>query len=483
MAAALALALTLASGAAPLMVAVDAQEPVLRGALALALVDDGVVVVPDAAGAAVVLRVLADGAGLQLASIGASERAATVAAGTPALVELEATQRALALVHATPPRTVDAPAAIFLDVDDRAPSSTGSGGRLAELLAAALLDALVPLAEPMRAAERLCVVATEGELTISWGTTSARCDGRQMGLARAGLSPSSAVGDALRLRDAAAPARPWRSGGALASLTEPGGAATSTPSGPPAAPPAAPPADALASVAPPTAAPPAEAPPTGAPPTAALPTAAPPTAAPPTAAPPPSTATGTAAAAVAAEVAAEAATPSLDVRVGALGRLLAVDPFLDAQLVWPLSRELGLGPAAWLALNGAAAPVPLLELWLAGGAGGAWQVAPDVTITAALVAGAAAHGWRYAGSDAGIAFDALVAAPVAISWRPGPLGASLALTPGALTRSRDHLIQGEPVWQRSAVFLGISAGLTWDIPATGGRVENSGASLRGEGDG
>lgn len=499
MAAALALALTLASAAAPPVVAVEAPTPVLRGALALALVDDGAVVVPVAADASVTLRVLADGSGLQLASIGASERAATVAAGTPALVELEAVNRALALVRATPARAAEPAAAVFLDVDDRAQAAVGAGARLAELLAAALLDAGAPLADTTLAVERLCVVATASELSLSWGTTSTRCDGRQMGVARAGMSPTGVIGDALRLRGAAAPARPWRSGGdavpgegsvavatspgRLAAARAPGSAsavAASAPDAPPTGPvtsPAAQPAAVTSVVGPSRSSSSASSPSSPAAEGHAGKTA------PPGAAPSPSPG-GTAAATVAPQPsAANAGGPSLDVRLGALGRPLAVDPLLDVQLTWPLWRAQGVGPVGWASFTGALEPLPLAEVSLAGGVGGVWRVADELRLSAALVAGGSAHGWRYAGNDAGVAFDALLAAPLTLAWQPGPFGASLALTPGAVTRGRSHQIQGEVAWQRGAIFLGISAGLTWDIPTAGGPVENSVGSPRGEGDG
>lgn len=485
--------------AASPVVAVDAADPVLRGALALALVEDGAVVVPASADAGVTLRALSDGAGLQLAALGASERAAAVPAGAPALVELEAIHRAIALVRATPPRPAEAPAAVFLDVDDRA-AAVAASPRLAESLAAALLDAAVPLAAPAQARERLCVMATASELTLSWGSSAARCEGRQMGVARASLSPRSVVDDALRLRDAAAPARPWRLGS---------GALTSGASLPPALVDASPAAATTTIAASPAASTPVAAPPLAAPPLAAPPLASPPLAAPPLAAPPlaeavpasdtpatPGAAPGALVEAppVESAVAPPAGSgpgPSLDVRLGALGRPVAVDPLLEAELRWPLSwpadwrllREQGVGPAAWLAFTGALEPLPLAELALGGGVGGAWRLGDEVELGGALVLGALFHGWRYASDDAGVALDALMAAPLSLSWRPGPFGATLALTPGLTSRARAHQIQGVASWERGALFLGISAGLTWDIPAGGGAVENLPAHPRGEGDG
>lgn len=480
--------------AASPVVAVDAADPVLRGALALALVEDGAVVVPASADAGVTLRALSDGAGLQLAALGASERAAAVAAGAPALVELEAIHRAIALVRATPPRPAEAPAAVFLDVDDRA-AAVAASPRLAESLAAALLDAAVPLAAPAQARERLCVMATASELTLSWGSSAARCEGRQMGVARASLSPRSVVDDALRLRDAAAPARPWRLGsGALASgassqpaLVDASSAAATTTIA--ASPAASAPVDAPPLAAPPLAAPPqAEAVPASDTPAAPGPAPsalvdAPRVESALVEAPPVESAV--------APPAGSGPGPSLDVRLGALGRPVAVDPLLEAELRWPLSwpadwpllREQGVGPAAWLAFTGALEPLPLAELALGGGVGGAWRLGDEVELGGALVLGALFHGWRYASDDAGVALDALAAAPLSLSWRPGPFGATLALTPGLASRARAHQIQGVASWERGALFLGISAGLTWDIPAGGGAVENLPAHPRGEGDG
>ena len=485
--AAASLLLPLWVASAPLVVAVDAADPVLRGAVALALVEDGAVVVAGSAESAVLLRALSDGAGLQLATVGASERAATVAGGAPALMELEAIHRALALVRATPPRPAEPPAAIFLDVDDRA-AAVAASPRLAESLAAALLDASVPLAPPAHAAERLCVVATASELTLSWGNSAARCDGRQVGVARAGLSPRGVVDDALRLRDAAAPPRPWRSGGAAVS----GPAASSTPTAtatPASAPllkdgPGATALSATASSA------------TASSATAPIPTAlaAPPSSAPASTAPASTAPVSTAPVSTATVSTATVASPrrsarelAVDARVGALGRPLALDPLVELELRWLPWRGVAAGPVVWLASSGAVEPLPILELAAGGGVGGSWSVADDVDLGAALVLGGLAHGWRYSGDDAGIAFDALLAAPLTLGWTPawlgGAWGASLALTPGALTRSRTHQIQGVASWERGALFLGISAGLTWDISASRGAMENSSAPPRGVGDG
>lgn len=479
MTAALALAFTLWGAADSPVVAVDAPTAVLRGALALALVDDGAVVVPSGVEAGITLRVLVDGDGLQLATIGTSERAGTVAPGTPALVELEAVHRGLALVQATPPRAITPPAALFLDVDDRALAASGADARLAEVLAAALLDAGAPLADPQVAAERLCVVANASELVLSWGTTAARCDGRQMGVPRADLSPAAVIGDALRLRSAAAPPRPWRSTDAAVSAPAP--ATVDAPGLPATAP-------VVVDVPSAPALPPSSSDPL---PSPVVSTAPSPSVVPPPArdAPPSPAAGGTVSATPAARDAvvrassSAATAPSLDVRVGALGRLTAVDPVIDAELVWPLWSTYGVGPAAWLAASGALDPLPLAEVALAGGVGGVWRIADDIQVSATVVAGAFAHGWRFAEGDAGLAFDALAAAPLSVSWRPGPLGASLAVAPGVMTRARSHEIQGEVAWQRGAAFLGISAGLTWDIPAGREPMEKSNASPRGEGDG
>lgn len=478
MTAALALALTLWGAADPPVVAVEAPTPLLRGALALALVDDGAVAVPSRDDAGVLLRVLADGEGLQLATIGASERAGTVAPGTPALMELEAVHRGLALVRATPARATTPPAALFLDVDDRALAEPGPDARLAELLASALLDAGAPLADARVAAERLCVVATAAELVLSWGSTAAHCDGRQMGVARAGMSPDAVIGDALRLRDAAAPARPWRVAGAAEPAVAPVTSSSVAPLAPPAhEQPAAPVAE-LPSVAAPAA---MAAPPTSA---AVSPPPAPPTGAP--VAPvrdDPSAAPAGVVAGAARGAPPGGVAPSLDLRVGAFGRPMAVDPVIEAAMVWPLWMPLGVGPAAWLAASGALDPLPLAEVALAGGLGGAWRILDDVHASASVVAGGFAHGWSYAAGDAGIAFDAIVAAPLALSWRPGPVGVSLGVSPGAMTRARSHQIQGEVAWQRGALFLGITAGLTWDIPAGRDAVEKSPAMPRGDSDG
>ena len=505
--AAASLLLPLWVASAPLVVAVDAADPVLRGAVALALVEDGAVVVAGSAESAVLLRALSDGAGLQLATVGASERAATVAGGAPALMELEAIHRALALVRATPPRPAEPPAAIFLDVDDRA-AAVAASPRLAESLAAALLDASVPLAPPAHAAERLCVVATASELTLSWGNSAARCDGRQVGVARAGLSPRGVVDDALRLRDAAAPPRPWRSGGAAVS----GPAASSTPTA--TATPASAPllkdgpgatalsatassATASSATAPiPTAlaAPPSSAPASTAPASTAPAPSAPASSAPASTAPASTAPVSTAPVSTATVSTATVASPrrsarelAVDARVGALGRPLALDPLVELELRWLPWRGVAAGPVVWLASSGAVEPLPILELAAGGGVGGSWSVADDVDLGAALVLGGLAHGWRYSGDDAGIAFDALLAAPLTLGWTPawlgGAWGASLALTPGALTRSRTHQIQGVASWERGALFLGISAGLTWDISASRGAMENSSAPPRGVGDG
>ncbi|MCC7112077.1 MAG: hypothetical protein IT382_22470 [Deltaproteobacteria bacterium] len=485
--AAASLLLPLWVASAPLVVAVDAADPVLRGAVALALVEDGAVVVAGSAASAVLLRALSDGAGLQLATVGASERAATVAGGAPALMELEAIHRALALVRATPARPAEAPAAIFLDVDDRA-AAVAASPRLAESLAAALLEASVPLAPPAHAAERLCVVATASELTLSWGKSAARCDGRQMGVARAGLSPRGVVDDALRLRDAAAPPRPWRSGSAAVSgpAVPPTLTATATPASAP-LPKDGPGATASSATAPIPTAPI----PTAPIPTAPIPTAS---AAPVSTAPVSMAAVSTAPAPTAPASTATVASPrrsarelAVDARVGALGRPLALDPLVELELRWLPWRGVAAGPVVWLASSGAVEPLPILELAVGGGVGGSWSVADDVDLGAGLVLGGLAHGWRYSGDDAGIAFDALLAAPLTLCWTPawlgGAWGASLALTPGALTRSRAHQIQGVVSWARGALFLGISAGLTWDISASRGPVENSSAPPRGVGDG
>lgn len=188
----------------PARVFLRADDEELTGSLALALVDDGFEVTGDPQEATHDIAVApGDGGGFVLTCVGAEPRGATVAAGPPALVEVELRHRVASLARTTPARPARAarPVVAVEIVDRGTPSMLAE--RLRDRTASALLEAGLTLGPPERAPERLCVAADVDLVTLSWGGTGARCDGRPVAIARPDLVARVLVAEALRLRDAA----------------------------------------------------------------------------------------------------------------------------------------------------------------------------------------------------------------------------------------------------------------------------------------
>lgn len=412
-------------------VLVRADDEAVAGALALALVDQGMIVTPDPADATHELTAAPRDGGWVVTCVGAGSNGASVAPGPPALVELELRHRAASLVRSTPPGGVrdagvgDHARVTFQMTDRGAVARTGE--RLAERVARGLLDAGVSLAPPERAAERLCVDATADLMTVSWGGTAERCDGRPVDVARQGLVPRLLVAEALRLRAAVPPQE--NEGRALV---------VDAPSPDPA---------------------------------------------------PANDAPATSGGALSMTRGADGPRAVVSAGLGALGRALAVDPLVTADAVFPLFA--GLGPAFLVDGSGSLAPLPIGEALVGAGVGGVFPLGgllggpfgEVVRLRAAVVGGAFTHGWWFDGTDAGFAFDPAFAVPVAVDVALGDrLALAIGAQAGAVGRSRIHEIGGEIRWERGAVFAAISLGLTFDTDPSPPAVENSRALARGEAD-
>jgi hypothetical protein len=169
----------------------------LAGALALAFVDDGIVVVAHPDEASHTLIVAARGAGLSITCVGAESLHDEVAPGPAALVVLDARQRAVVLLRRTPPRD----AAVAGDVVEPALLDRGGDGHLVEDVAGALLSSGVGLAPGDVAVERLCLEAGADEVSLGWqGPRRVCAEGVRLGFARTPDAGARLVAEALRLR-------------------------------------------------------------------------------------------------------------------------------------------------------------------------------------------------------------------------------------------------------------------------------------------
>lgn len=418
----------------------DEDNRVITGALALDLIDAGFIVVGDGEASrteatldVIVARV---GDSISISCTGKETRAAVIDDGPPALVELELRHRVRALVRQTAPRVADRARRVAVadlatdagDVSEGNEIGDPSPTRWPEILAATLLQHGVSLAGIDHADARVCVVVDADDITAGWGPQGGACvDG---GLARSRHGPreeEAAVAEGAGA-DVADVAVADAVVAALVRLR-------------PAAPEAAAASAKVVVVATP------------------LPQPPPP--------PPP----------VLRRLA------SVDLRLGALGRVLALDPVLGAEVFVPVSS--GWGGFGVVDVTGAVDAVLVAEGLVVVGA--AWSV--DLVAGSRLRVGAGAglwlHGWRFSDTDFGVAFDPAVALPVSFAVPlTDELGLTLNATAGALTRSRIHRIGSEAVWERGAVFLAISGGLTFDFlsgPEKAPPVENSGGLARGEG--
>jgi hypothetical protein len=438
----------------------------LRGFVALALVDDGYVVVPDAPSATHTLTIADDADGTLLTVSGAGESSSRLPHGPAGLVELEVARRASALVSAVPPRVAQAsdttPIAFAVAV------RTAGTDAIGERVAAALLERGVSLAS--RAREQLCVQLDAAEVIIAWGT---RCEGRPVALARADLVPSAVVGEALRLRDAA-------------PLEVTLGGATEVPD---IVSPRVAPAPPSASTLPPAA------------PAGSAPEAAPPAAA---------SAVSTSAPAAPALLAPVApAHPAGDrrpilasLRLGVMTRPLAPDAIGGLALAWLAWR--GIGPTLSLTASGSQPHALLTIAELAPQLGVAAHL--DVptalarfSVRGALLGGALLHGWFAQGENTLTLRPDLLGTLAGgatwwfAEWPRARVGLDLDFAGGGeLRRTRIHTVGGAEVWRRDPFLLTFSAGLTVDIGTATPDVETSqpltrgdldGARLGGEGEG
>ena len=135
-------------------------------------------------------------------------------------------------------------------------------------------------------------------------------------------------------------------------------------------------------------------------------------------------------------------------------------------------------------LTGVASPVLVAEGLIAIGPAFSVDLAAGSRLRVGAGGGLWLHGWRFSNTDFGVAFDPAVAVPVSFAVPlTDQLGLSLGATLGAQARARIHRIGSEAVWERGAVFLVISGGLTFDFlsrPKRAPPVENSDGLARGE---
>lgn len=171
---------------------------------------------------------------------------------------------------------------------------------------------------------------------------------------------------------------------------------------------------------------------------------------------------------------------------GALLRDAGVDPWLQVGLTRRLWRfnAVDIGVVGLVAGSGTLGDVVVVEPMVGAGLQGLVDLGP-VDVSAAVVVGAQAHGWRYTDVDipidAGIAGDGVVLVPVTLQV---PLAKGFALqfgaAAGATTRARIHTVDDQIAWQRGPLFMSLFGGLSFSPVGPEGAAENDGVLARGD---
>ena len=139
---------------------------------------------------------------------------------------------------------------------------------------------------------------------------------------------------------------------------------------------------------------------------------------------------------------------------------------LDARV----GRPLGFGlRAAAIFTAASAGAVAAREGQLQVGVGHRLRVAGAVELEVALLAGGLIHHYTLAdataASPSGTRPDVLASLPLIASvwgWQHA-LGLAVRVAPGLCGRSREHTVDGQPLWQRGALRLEIGAGIVWRL--------------------